>query len=389
MRQYGTSYNVDGYQIQLRNQTIARSGGGRNYKAIAELGFSHDLIDTAWSNPDDSSQCYFNNANGATRGYPGLAHNSTLELAIWQTATEDSLLATHLDSTVYNFTIDSKISGLHGAHTVHSEDGKSTIPMEAIGVQCISASAVGTAEVNGITSQYNDFRPSDTQLPENYPCVPRLESVVPRILFVGGAMGNSWSEDFFASAEAPRLHIRPMSEDSGRLVGIRPTLLQATQLRDALVKAYGIAAVQLMYDGAQGYPLQHYDDHGAVYENENVTGYRREQVLVPGPVPPAIPAILLFLWALISCILSVKYGFSRRWADTLDSFSMFQFGGDLSGYFKVKEMPAYSFKDFRDHEQLARLPGLVGDVRPSFTPGHITLVHRNRVNQARKTKRYV
>lgn len=381
----GASYNVDDYTIEVKNHTTGHSGG-RNYKAIAELGYSRDSVGTRANNSHHSTQCYFNGTKGATRGYPGLTHDNVLELAIWQTATTDNWLASNMDPVVYNFTLDLPIKDLRGAHKVSLDHGESMADMEAIGVQCNSSSAVGTADVDGVTSQYHNFVPSDTKIQENGYCARRLESAVPWLIFAGDTMRDSWSEDFFASAEARRLLLRPVSEDDARETPVRSTLLQAAQLRRALARAYGITAVQLMYDGAQGYKLGHF----ATYENKNVTGYYREQVLVPGDVPPALPAILFFLWALISCILSVKYGFLRRWADTLDSFSMFQFGGDLSTHFRVKEMPAYSFKDLRDHEQLARLPGLVGDLQPSFNPGHITLVHRNHgSSQARRTKKYV
>jgi hypothetical protein len=68
---------------------------------------------------------------------------------------------------------------------------------------------------------------------------------------------------------------------------------------------------------------------------------------------------------------------------------MFQFGGDLGDEVKIKEMPAYSFKDLRNLDQLRNLPGLVGDMRPWFSPGYITLVERKPANEARKTKKYV
>jgi hypothetical protein len=68
---------------------------------------------------------------------------------------------------------------------------------------------------------------------------------------------------------------------------------------------------------------------------------------------------------------------------------MFQFGGDLADAVKTKELQGYSYKDIRDADQLTKLPGLVGDMRPGFSPGHITLVDRIPRNEARRTKKYV
>jgi hypothetical protein len=157
---------------------------------------------------------------------------------------------------------------------------------------------------------------------------------------------------------------------------VRPTLLQVEELRMALSRAYSSTAVALMYDGPQGYNLgrSRFDDIS--FDNKNVTGYRLAYVLVPGVVAPALPATLLIVWALISCYLSIRYGFLRRCTDTLGSVSMFRLGGDLAVEVKIKAMQGYYSKDIRDAEQTKKLPRLVGDTRPGFSPGHINLVIR-------------
>lgn len=386
-----TAYNMDEYTIEIRNQSMDISRV-INYAAVAELGYSEELYGGTAFSSQNSTQCYFNKSEGATEGYPGLAHNSTLEMALWQHATDDNpLVHPPLDPSIYNFTLNSStIGGLRGAYSASGKEQNRTVPMEAIGVQCTSSSAVGFAQVNGVTSRYQDFEPSDTPISQNiFQCAPRLALAVPNFIFKGDRVTNSWSEDFFTAADAPRSILTPLSGDNVDFALVRPTLLQARELRRALVRAYSAAAVQLMYDGPQGYQLGRVVQDGTNFTNENATGYRLAPVLVRGPVPPALPGTLLILWALISCLLSLRYGFLRRWADTLDSFSMFQFGGDLSDEVKVKEMPMYSFKDFTDHEQLTEMPGLVGDLRPDFNPGQITLVKCKVANEARRTKKYV
>ncbi len=72
--------------------------------------------------------------------------------------------------------------------------------------------------------------------------------------------------------------------------------------------------------------------------------------------------MLLALWALGSCFLALRYEFDRRWAETLDSFSLFQFGADLGD--KVRDNLAFGMLDVEECEELKRLPGLIGDSRP-------------------------
>ena len=71
-------------------------------------------------------------------------------------------------------------------------------------------------------------------------------------------------------------------------------------------------------------------------------------------MPPVLPAILLAIWATGTCTLALVYGFDKRWADSLDSFSLFRFGADLSD--QVKDNPAFGTVDAEDCEELEKLP---------------------------------
>lgn len=378
------SYDVGEYLIEIRNQTVGLSGD-INYMIVSELGYSNELYGSNSFSAENATQCYFNKSDGATNGYPGLEHDSILELAFWQNATSNNgLVNPPLPSSFYNFNIDTTVAGLNGAYSAPSETGNSTVPMDAIGIQCKSSSALGTAEVDGTTSTYKNFEKSDTPVTLNvYACTPRLALAVPQFIFQGDAATSTWSEDFFTSAEASPSLLTAESDDNVVFALVRPALLQASELRRSLLRAYGTAAVQLMYDGGHGYSFA-YSGQRYSFTNPNATAYEPTRVLGRGRIPPALPGVLLALWALGTCLLSVLYGFNRRWAETLDSFSLFQFGGDASD--KVKEIPAFPVKDFKDHEQLSQLPGLIGDSRPGFNPGHVTLVNSS---EARRTKKYM
>jgi hypothetical protein len=378
------SYKVGEYSIEVRNITVGYSGSA-NYKIVSELGYSNEVYGDAFFASQNTTQCYFNKSIDATNGYPGLEHESILELAFWQHATSNQgIIYPPLPPSFYNFSMDASVIGLNGAYSALNGTGNSLIPMNAIGVQCKSSSALGTAEIDGTSSTYKNFEKSDTPIVLNFfACPPRLSLAVPQLIFLGQSESSTWSEDFFTSAEAPPTLLTSMSGDNVVYVTVRPTLLQASELRRSLLRAYGTIAAQLMYNGGQGYSFAR-SGHQYRFNNTNATAFVSAQVLSRGLVPPVIPGVLLVLWALGTCFLSLFYGFNRRWAETLDSYSLFQFGGDLSD--QVKEIPYLRMKDFKDHDELRKLPGLIGDSKPHLIPGHITLVP---TAEALTTKKYV
>jgi hypothetical protein len=113
------------------------------------------------------------------------------------------------------------------------------------------------------------------------------------------------------------------------------SMLQAPDLRSSLLRAHGAYAVQLMYNGGQGYSASD-GSHGASFISHNVTAFEATTVLQGGVVPPIYPAVLLSIWAAGSMVLGIGYGFRRRWAPTLDGWSLFVFGVDLSK--RVKDL---------------------------------------------------
>jgi len=377
-------YEVGDFVIEIRNHTVRSDFDEKllNYKVVSELAYSRETYGDSFFAAENSTQCYFNKSEAATNGYPGLEHDSILELAFWQHATNnEGLIDPPLPPSFYNFSIDTMVASLNGAYSVPSTERRSnsTIPMTAIGVQCKSSSALGSAEIDGITSTYKNFEKSDTPIVLNvFACPPRLSLAVPQLIFNNQ---DTWPENFFTSAEAPPTFLTSESGDNVVYVTVRPTLLQASELRRSLLRAYGTAAVQLMYDGGQGYSFANTGQRYRI-ENTNATAFEAAKVLGQGPVPPAIPGVLLALWALGSCLLSLLYGFNRRWADTLGGYSLFRFGGDLSD--KVKDNPGFGVQDFKECDELKRLPGLIGDSRPRFHPGHITLVQTNKALKRKK-----
>lgn len=100
-------------------------------------------------------------------------------------------------------------------------------------------------------------------------------------------------------------------------------------------------------------------------------------------IPTVVPAMLLGIWAISSMIFSIMYRFRRRWAATLDGYSMFRFGADF-GQMVEKNKRFGSTEDYETCGALRKIPGLVGDTRPKFAPG---LMSRwRRVSQQRRIK---
>lgn len=158
--------------------------------------------------------------------------------------------------------------------------------------------------------------------------------------------------------------------DAGSLVQL--SLFQPEQLKTSMLRAYAAYAVQLMYNGGQGFSSVD-GNHDATFTHPNLTAYTATTVLQGGVVPPIIPAVLLLVWALGSFVLTCIYGFRRRWATTLDGYSLFVFGADLAGEVKRKGGLG-AMLDAEHSEVLRMLPGMVGDVEPAAMRGKIGLV---------------
>jgi hypothetical protein len=142
---------------------------------------------------------------------------------------------------------------------------------------------------------------------------------------------SEWLSTFFSSVSAPPAFYAQFTQDpGGKATGalIQLSMLQANDLRSSLLRAHGAYAVQLMYNGGQGYSASD-GSHGASFLNNNVTAFEATTVLQSGVMAPIYPAVLLAIWASGFMLLGILYGFRRRWAPTLDGWSLFVFGVDL------------------------------------------------------------
>jgi hypothetical protein len=355
-----------------------------------KVNLTFDERDT---NPFDYYYTALPNKTGAI---PGLETDMVSEVALWQYMYTN--LSYVKDNPKYNTKLDAPIPSLEGAYTTQPDAKNKTTPMQAIGVRCVSSSSVGMALLDGRHSTFTNFVRTDTPPPLGRSvmrCAGRFDQALKLTLplepYDGAGHSIEWASNFFSSSEAAPTFYASYNDDDpyDQATGatIQPSYLQASDLRKSLLRAYATYATDLIYNSGAAYSSVDGLEIGA-FTNTNVTAFSMGKVLQRGVIPMAVPGVLLVLWALGSMILGCVYGLRKRWATELDGYSMFRFGADFAE--QVRDRPDFGVvMDFEDCNVLSTMPGMIGDIRPDSTPGHISLVVRNRRNVAAKRKRYV
>lgn len=399
----------DSVRIEVRNQTtMSLSNFAYNMYRVIELGSQvwpnktgverlQALKKANPSKPDNSNpvtDCYYNEAENATGDYPGIDEERVFEVLLWQTLL-NSTLGTGTPPA-YNFTLDHNITELYGAYNfgdfqfpvpTNQTQKRPLQPMSAIGVQCRSSSNVGTADIDGVHSSYSNFVRTDT--PNNgiqARCAQRFGPEIPRSILYG--FKQDWLSTLFTSAAVPpTLYAAysndPTDQDSNSGYMVQLSYLSAEQLRQSMLRAYAAYAVQLMYNGGQGFSAL--DGTHIDFVNPNMTEFVPDTVIKAGVMSASIPVALFLAWAMVASVLGVVYGFRRRWSATLDGYAMFRLGADLSYDTKEKIAAHTNTGEVVDCYALNHVPGLVGDTRPELCLGHIGLVESSR---AEKEKMY-
>ncbi|KAL1961331.1 hypothetical protein VTO42DRAFT_59 [Malbranchea cinnamomea] len=238
---------------------------------------------------------------------------------------------------------------------------------QPIGVRCLYQYAPGYADLNPNSATFTNFQ----QTP---PPPPSSTSMTPPFGVMALRMLDRTFYDLFVGANAPP----PVAYSNSEYYTY---FLQPQLLLRGVMRAFAMDLLQLMYDGV--------GDIESGYEHENLTTTKPGKIIGPGAVPPLVPAILLCIWAAGCVVLGAMYGFKRRWADTLNGFSMFCAGADYSD--QVRDRAAAGFgihRDFLKSEGLNRIPGMIGDACGNEKIGHVTLVERKKSYAVRRDKFY-
>lgn len=218
-----------------------------------------------------------------------------------------------------------------------------------IGVRCRVVSTLGTAELNPAKSTFHSFK----QTPSPPFNASIMESETPRLGNIAAKTMIARYLQIFKSVNAPP----PITVSNSYQY---QSYIQPQSLQKSIMLAYATDALQLMYDGTYGF-------EGA-RNDTNLKSSRPGKILTVGKVPPAIPAVIFAIWAFGCVLLGVWFGFRRRWSDSLDGFSFFQFGVELAN--EVKDKPDFlSAKEFRQSETLWSLPGSLKDMRSNNSHG--------------------
>ncbi|PGH07838.1 hypothetical protein GX51_01548 [Blastomyces parvus] len=323
------------------------------------------------------------------------AQDGIFEFAMWQIRTK----ASYEDTAPINFnhTINTPIPGL-GSPLVKSDNGTYQLndaffdmrapqfgspadrfkdaKMEElielappIGVRCTYFSEHGTAVLEPDDSSFHSFVP-DPPVPNNH--TTSLYSAEPfgsELLALLIIPADELYDLLFKSTNAPPPE--GYSNDSRYAY-----FLQAKQLLESVIRAFSVEALQLMYDGLLSL-------EGA-YEHETLKASKPGKILGPGTVPSAFPIVLFIIWAVGCLVLGVTYGFTRRWAETLDGYSLFRFGADRVEDIRGRPDLVGCNAELDESDGLKEIPGLVGDSRPGEPVGHIGLVPRRNVADRRK-----
>ncbi|KAE8149861.1 hypothetical protein BDV25DRAFT_140379 [Aspergillus avenaceus] len=261
-----------------------------------------------------------------------------LELAIWQARKVARYNADNEEGFEFDETIDKRVQGMgqpiiqlaNGSYeqnnaffsvanksdttlkdwaTTSFQDLKALAP--PIGVRCTSMSVLGFANIDARRSTFHSFSRSSPP-PFNQSV---MEERTPRFGYTASYIVREQYSNFWASINSPT----PKTVSNSVYYS---GFLQANDLQESIMLAYGMDAIQLMYDGV--------DSFASAYPDVNLTSSKASKVLVPGVVPPAIPAVLFIIWAATCVVLGAVYGFRPRWSDTLDSYSLFRFGVNLA-----------------------------------------------------------
>jgi len=181
---------------------------------------------------------------------------------------------------------------------------------------------------------------------------------------------------------------------------VDPTALPATlqmqlsyfqniDLRNTLIRTYPAYINEIMYNGGLGYS-NNTGEQSLYFQHPNTTGFEARKLFESGTINLWIPGAMLIAWTAGTIILAVMYGFRRRWAVEVDSYTMFRFGSDYAE--KVRERPEFGVNmPYEDCHLLKDIPGMVGDARShtDSEPGKITLVEVGEEFLADKRKEYM
>jgi hypothetical protein len=386
--------------ITGKNQTTGTLYAN-NLNAIMEVGYEEwpsrtlmqqMLLEDLKISSTLNTGCYYNKIENRTGDYPGFDQSQVFEVMLWQNLANITRIG---QQPKYDFSLDHNITSAYAsdwrkffneapAVSPGNSSAKNAtqffpVPMSAIGVQCKASSSVGTADIDGVTSSWSNFVRTDTPINiQRNRCADRFAGNTPNMV-MQKALKEDWLPSLFTSVAAPppfflTQSIDPNDIDIGTGVNVQLRYLQAEQLRQSMLRSYAAYAVQLMYNGGQGFTTL--SGSRIEIQNPNVTEFVLGTVLTRGVIPAELPIALFAAWAIVGSVLCLIYGFRRRWSAILDGYTMFRLGADLPDDVKQRFVGQSITLEVEECRGLEGVPALVGDVKPEMWMGRIGLVER-------------
>ncbi|KAK1144182.1 hypothetical protein N8T08_005595 [Aspergillus melleus] len=312
-----------GGTVYVYNSSSIRPEYSSNLFAYLEMGISNA-----------TQALFYDGTEPNTFDPRDISKADILELMIWQVRHESGYEKDLPPDITYNDTINEPVLGA-AQPIIHHPNGTIqtnssffdpdyspyglenyvnmgvTYPVKSvappIGVRCTRFSALGYANLDARASTFHNFTIGA------YPHFDqsREESLVQRF---GFAANNILLQQYFNIYES--ISSPTPTTYSNSVVHRR--FLQARELQKSVMLAHAIDALQLMYDGVDSF------EHATI--NPDLSSSRPGKVLTSGVVPAPCPAVLFLVWSLGCLMLGLRYGFVRRWSDTLDGYYLLSVG---------------------------------------------------------------
>ena len=359
-----------GDKITLRKSSDLVGNSLTNVQAYFETGVSAPRKGEDYSDKADKY-------NGR---HPGFDAELVFEYAVWQIRS-DGRTQDHLRP--FNTTLEPTIGGMGGpflttadgsfalnntfltlkgggANTTNANNTMNLAKMingssddgmlyaaPPIGVRCVASSDLGTAELDGVTSTFGNFQRVNPAFDMSVSAMSKGSSRFGR---TAARILNAEYYRHYVSGAVPGTRAGA-SEETGRYASfLNPeTLLRSVNL------AHALDASDLMYGATSGVREE--------WLEPGLTSSRQGKVLsvaslIPGAGVGYFVLALLCVWAALSVVLGLVYGFRKRPADRLDGYSMLRIGADMAPEL-IDNHDFMSGMPYDDSGTMAAMPGNV------------------------------
>ena len=224
-----------------------------------------------------------------------------------------------------------------------SSDGRMLYTAPPIGIRCLAASDLGTAELDGVTSTFGNFQrvnPNDTNSFQGSPPFGRTAAKILNAQYYQHYVSGGLPDTEPGSFEQSRRYARFVSPEA---------LLRSVNL------AYALDAFDLMYGVTSAFKEE--------WVEPGLTSSRPGKILsvaslIPGAEVGYFVLALFCVWAALSVGLGLVYGFRKRPADRLDGYSMLRIGADMAPEL-IENHDFMSGMPYDDSGTMAAMPGNV------------------------------